>query len=886
MGAWTRIKNVFRRERVAAEIEEEFRLHLEDAVAAGRDPEEARRAFGAMLQRREESQDAKVAGWLEAMRSDFVFGWRLLKKHKAVTGAAVLSLALTMGACVGAFRLIDAMLLRPLPVRDPSSLYVLTYEMLDQNGKKLQGDIFEYPIFRELRAAVAEDAELIAVSPARQREVVYGPGDQAERAQYQYVSGTMFEDFGLSPVLGRLLTPADDVTPGGHPVAVISHDYWVRRFGRDTGVAGRTFRMEQEAYTILGVAPQGFTGTETGRAVDLFLPMMANRRAINDPDWGWFRTLVRVRRGASVESVKEKLVPTFQSLRRETVKRWRGPSPARIASYVNAPLHLAPAPGGVSYLQRDTRKPLWTLGALAAMLLLLACGNAANLMVARAAARGREMALRVSIGAGRWRLLQLVLAESVLVALAAAVLGGLLAWWSAPWVVSWIDSADDPVRLSLPVDARVLGFAGALTALVTLLFGLAPAWQASGVRPMESIRGDQQPRDRRRLMNALIAGQVALCLLVQFLGGLFVASFFRLTNEPAGFRTERLLAFDVNIQNGAPPEHWEDLEARLRAIPGVESAAACGWPLMSQSVWTTGVRRVGEADWDNQLPYVLPIAPGWLETMGIELLAGRDFRAGEKYPGAAIVNESFARRYFDGANPVGRMFEQAPFRDRPMQIEVLGLVKDAKYQNVREAPRPTMYVPFRAVDAENRAQEKQWGALIVRTRGKNSMEVAGLVRAVVEQARPGFKVVSFQTQDALVKGQLVKERLLAALSLFFAAVALILAGTGLFGVLNYAVVQRRREIGIRMALGARWGRVAWRVSSEPLVMVALGAASGLAGGLWAEQHVRTLLHAVKGTDWAMQMWPLAVILLVAVAAAVPPVLAAVRMDPARVLRAD
>jgi hypothetical protein len=385
---------------------------MEEAIARGRDPEEVRRAFGSTLRRREDSRDIKLAARLESIRSDVVFGWRQLLKNKLASGAAILSLALAIGACTSAFRLVDALLLRPLPVAEPSQLYFLTHEYIDRQGKLETDDNFEYPLFRELQAAVTGGAELLAISNSGRGDLTYASDHEMEKAYPQYVSGRTFASLGLRPAAGRLLSAQDDVKPGAHPYAVLSYDYWTRRFGGDPKAVGRTFRIGNDLYEIVGVIEEGFTGTDTGTVTDIFIPTMMNARAINNPDWSWFRTWVRINSKASPEQIRQKLQAALTSFRRERVKAWSASGfenpKERMEQFVHAPLSLEPAAAGVSHLQKNYRRALLILGAIVLVVLFIACASVANLLTAQAASRSRERARRVSIGAGRSRLVQRV----------------------------------------------------------------------------------------------------------------------------------------------------------------------------------------------------------------------------------------------------------------------------------------------------------------------------------------------------------------------------------------------------------------------------------------------------------------------------------------------
>jgi predicted permease len=879
MSLWSRVRNVFRGERLSREIDEELQSHIAEAVQQGRDAAEARKAFGSALRMREESRDVRLIRWLDSLRADAIFGWRQLMKRKVASAAAVLSLALAIGACTGAFRLIDALLLRPLPVADPDQLYALARQGIGFDGKSQTFDGWAYPAFRLMRAAVKDQAELIAISYAERMDLTYKSDQEMEKARVQYVSGWMFGSFGLRPAAGRLLIENDDLKPGGHPYAVLSYDYWTRRFAKDSKVIGRTFRMGETLYEIVGVAGGPFTGTEPGTVTDVFVPTMMHPGAVRD-DWVWHRTLARLKPGVPIEPVRQKLDATSRAFELERAKGFKGMSKQSIDQFLAQTLVLNPAAAGASDLQSNYRMALVALGVLVALVLLIACANVANLMTAQAAARAREMALRVSIGAGRWRLVQLVLVESAILASLAAAIGALFAWWSAPFVVGRINPPDDPARLILTADWRVLGFGLALTVGVILLFGMMPALRSSAVKPVSALKGGEDPRSRRRMMHLLVAAQVAFCFLVLFVAGLFAATFERLSNRPIGFSTERLLTLDTVAQRAQPPVFWDQVAEHLRSVPGVEKVALAGWPLLGGGSWN-GLVSVNGAPPGPVLAYFLKVSPGWTNTMKIQFAEGRDFLAGETSPGVAIVNETFARQFFGGESPVGKSFAKGS-----LQYKVVGLTHDAPYRSIREAILPVAYVPFHGVDANGAPQSIREATFIVRTSGSNPLALANVLRQEIPRARPEFRVSNIRPQAELVRAQTVRERLLAMLALFFAVVALLLAGVGLYGVLDYSVLQRRREIGIRMAIGARAGDIARRVTADVFAMVIAGALSGLGLGMASVRYIETLLYQVKPGDPAMLALPSLTIVGVALLAALPAVIRATRIDPVAMLRAD
>ena len=876
MSLWSRIADTFRVSRVDREIEEELATHMAEGIREGRAPSEIRQAFGPALQIREASRDQRLIAWIESLRADAIFGWRQLMKRKATSAAAVLSLALAIGACTSAFRLIDALLLRPLPIADPGSLYVLLRSGLGfADGKPRISDSYEYPLFRQMRAAVQGQAELIASSYSDRIDLTYGADTEIEQARRQYVSGWMFSSLGLRPALGRLLTANDDLTPGAHPVAVISYDYWKRRFALDPGVIGRRVRLGNnlhDLFEIIGVAGEHFTGTEPGSVTDLFVPCMMNGM-VENPGSAWLRIFVRLHSGAA--PVRQRLAAVFRAWNEERVKSFTSGPKQFISRFLGQRLLLEPAAAGASGMQQDYRLALIALSVLVALVLLIATANVANLMTAQAAARAREMALRLSIGAGRRRLVQLVLIESAWISFLATAIGAGFAWWSAPFVVRMVSMPDSPMRLILPIDWRVMAFGLALALAVTFLFGLGPALRASAIHPVSALKGGADPHARRRRMHVLIAAQVAFCFIVQFVAGLFVTTFEKLVNQPAGFSADRLLILDAVSQRPAPAVLWNQVAEHLRSIAGVETVAMAAFPLLSGST-INGFVAINGGTAEPGLVHFLFVSPGWLDAMKIPLTDGRDLRDTDTFPGAVTVNAAFARQYLGGIHPVGKWFESLAGGTR-QRLQVVGLVADARYQDLREPITPAVYLPI---------LQSTRTSFIIRTSSRNPLALASIVRPEVGRARPEFRVTNVRTQLAIDQAQTVRERLLAMLAVFFSAIALLLAGIGLYGVLDYGVLQRQREIGIRVAVGAQAADIARRVTAQAFSMVAVGAAAGLAAGMLSVRYIETLLYQVKATDTLVLAAPTLAIIAAALLAAAPAVARAVRIDPVAMLRAD
>ena len=902
MSLWSRISNALRGERLNREIEEELQSHLEEAIESGRDPREARRAFGSTLRVREEARGIRVAGWLESLLTDLRFGWRQLCRNKVTTVAAVLSLALGIGSCVAAFRLIDALLWRPLPIANSGNLYMLSTKITGGEGRPIEDGHWATPVFNVMRNAAKDQADLIAISDADRTDVAWSGNsssdDSTEKAHVAYVSGNMFPVFGLEPTLGRLLVPTDDRGPGTGPYAVLSWDYWNHRFGRDPQVLGRTLHIGDQIFEIVGVGPRDFTGIEKGNFTDIFLPLNMNSAAMQDGIAGgesaWHRVALMLKPGTDagvvLESLRQHLSSVSRAYEAECSKCFKDMPQAAIDRFLNQKLIISPAGAGISALQKDYSRLLIILGLLAALVLLIACVNVANMMTAAAAGRAQEMALRISIGAGRLRLVQLILSQSALLALLASILGALFAAWSAPFVLSLINPPGDPARLALSADWRVFTFGFSLILLIVLSLGLLPVLRASAVRPVTVLKGGKDPHSSRRLMRGAIALQVAFCFLALFLSSLFVTSFQRLQNRPLGFSTDRLLLLETVAAKGQLPIVLEQIAETLRAVPGVNSVAISGWPLLGHIAINSEISINGAKPGSTDA-FFLSISSGWLSTMKIPLLTGRDFRSQDTSPGSAIVNETFVKTYFPGESSnqsvIGRTFARGTGQPT---YKIVGVTPDAPYHDLREPIHPVFYIPFNEVNVEPGKHSvptaTNFATFVIHTDAQNTLAIAGSLRQLIALQHNDLHIANITTELDLVRDQTIRERLIAMLASFFAAVALLLAGIGLYAVLNYSVLQRRREIGIRMAIGSSRAEIVRLVSFDTFQMVALGACTGLALGFGAARYIQSLLYQVKATDADMLALPTTAMLITALVATLPAVLRALRTDPTEVLRAE
>ncbi len=886
MSLGSRIANALRGERLNREIDEELQSHIEEAIASGRDPDEARRTFGSISRQREASHGIRTAGWLESLLADTKFGWRQLCRNKVTSVAAVLSLALGIGSCVAAFRLIDALLWRPLPISGAGKLYVLSRKLIGPEGRPIEDNYWATPDFKVMREAVKDQADLIAISDAERTDITWASngttGDDMEKAHVVYVSGNMFPLFGLEPVLGRLLIPADDRSPGASPYAVISWDYWNHRFARDPHVLGRALHIGDQTFEIIGVGPSDFTGTETGTVTDIFLPLSMNSLATRD-GVSWHHTFLmlkpNVNSASALEPLRQHLSAVSHAFEAGCATCFRGVPQATIDRLLNKKLVFNPAGAGISELQKDYRRLLGALGLLVSLVLLIACVNVSNMMTAQAAARAQEMALRISIGAGRRRLVQLIMAQSALLALLASALGALFAAWSAPFVLSLVNPPDNPARLALPADWRVLLFGLGLMILVVLLLGLLPALRASAVRPVAALKGGEDPHSPRRLMRGAIALQVAFCCLVLFLSSLFVASFQRLEKRPLGFSTDGLLLLETVAGKGQLPVAWNQTAEALRAAPGVDSVAISGWPLLGRIQINSDISINGAPPGPTPA-FFRPVSPGFFSTMKIPLVSGRDFLPQDTSPGEAIVNETFVKTYFPGQNPIGRTFERGA--NQPLN-KIVGVTPDVPDHDLREPSRPMFYVPLDEIEAPGPVR---FATFVVHIDAQNPLALANTLRQLIAERHNGLRVSNVTTQLDLIRDQTIRERLLSTLAGFFAAVALLLAGIGLYAVLNYSVLQRRREIGIRMAIGSTRAGIVRVLTLDAFLMIGLGAVAGIALGFGAARYVESLFYQVKATDADMLALPAVAILVTALVATLPAVLRALRTDPTEILRAE
>jgi putative ABC transport system permease protein len=823
------------------------------------------------------------------LRQDLRFAFRMLRKNPGFTAVAVLTLALGIGANTAIFTLMDAVLLRRLPVEQPEQLIELM-TVYGGGAAYLDGksfNSFSYPALQHLRQHNRSLSGLIASSNGRFYCVV--DGAPPERVAGQYVTGDFFSVLGVSSVAGRTITPDDDRFGAPNPVAVISDGYWARRFGRSPAVLGKSILVEKVPLTIVGVIPEKFFGTQIGRRVDLWAPL-STEPLMRQPSWTasagpkWLQLVGRLKPEVSLEQARADLETQFR-LAVVEAELALNLTPEVRQGALNLKLKVEPAGNGLSDLRRQFSKPLAVLMIIVGLVLLIACANLANLLLARAAVRQREIAVRLALGAGRARLIRQLLTESLLLALIGAAAGLLLADAGTQYLLKLLASGRSPVLLDVQPDARLFVFTGSLSVLTVLLFGLAPALRASktDLIPVlkEGGRGAEAGGSRQRLSRGLIVIQIALSLVLLVGAGLFLRTLRNLHSIDLGFERENVLLVKLDpSHSGYTPEKMRGLLMgvleRLQAIPGVRSASLSWNPPIAGGGSSRTVSVEGRApgpEADREI-YVNWTAPRYFETLGVPLIAGRDFgpRDTQGAPRVVLINQTMARLFFGGANPVGQRIR---VEDNDIR-EVVGVVGDSHYLEIREKIAPTLYL--------NTFQEQRPGSeFAIRTSG-DPIATIPAVRREIENQVAGVAIGSIRTLAGQADAWLLQERLVALLSSCFGGLALFIAAVGLYGVLSYSVARRTQEIGIRMALGAQRFDVMAMILKGILRLVCLGLVIGIPLSLILGRFVADLLYGITPADPLTIAVGALVLTIVALLAGYLPARRASQVDPMEALR--
>jgi len=895
------LEGLLRKEQVEREMHEELGEFLEAAARAkmrgGMSRAEAARAARLEMGGVEAvKENVRAASWesrIETVWSDLRFGARLLRFNPMFAGAAILSLALGIGANTAIFQLIDAVRLRTLPVKNAQEIARVAID--HRNGASgnfsTRYPDLTYAMWEQIRGQQQGFSDVFAWGPSLFN---IAPGGEVHNVQGLWVSGDFFQTLGVQPALGRLFTAEDDQPGCGSPGAAISYSLWQREYGGERAVLGRTITVNRHPFLIIGVAPADFYGVEVGRYFDVAVPLCAEP-IINGEDsqlksrsgW-WLSVMGRLKPGWSAERAAAQLRAISPGVFEATLPPDFNPSLAK--HFLQYRLGVFPADSGLSDLRKDYEKPLWLLLALAGLVLLIASANLANLMLARASAREKEMAMRMAVGAGRGRLIRQLLAESLLLAGIGAGLGALLAPNLSRALVASLSTQHDPLFVELRTDWRVLGFTTALAGLTCLLFGLAPALRATRVAPGLALkdggRGSTQGRSRFALRRILVVSQIALSLLLLVGALLFARSLNNLAGLDAGFRQSGILVTDIdftplNLAKQARLAFSNNLLKRVRAIPGVDVAAiAAVVPLSGNGInqdifWGDA----GEPEGEAPVATINRVSPGFFETLQTRMLNGRDFDEHDaaNSPKVAVVNETFAKKFANGANPVGMKFRIRSLETVSTPYEVIALVKDTKYGELRENFRPIAYLAIAQFD------HPDTDAQILMRSNAPLTKLMSAVKSAANEVNPNMDI-SFVTFHKMIEDGLLRDRLMARLSGFFGLLAVVLAVIGLYGVISYMVARRRSEIAIRVALGARRESIVKLVMGEAGVLLGVGLVIGTVLALAGGKAAASLLFGLKPWDVATFVLALGLLALVATAASLLPAARAARSDPMVALR--
>ncbi len=881
-----------KRRRWEEELERDFREHIdreiEENVARGMNLEEAKyaahRKFGNIALLKEETRYVWSSRWLSELSQDVRYALRIVRKSPAFAATAVISIALGIGANTAIFSLIDSLLLRRLPVSAP--------ERLVHVGLWVRGHSQAYvttPIFRAIQKRNEVFAQTFAWGDHEFQTPVNG---ETVKVQGVIASGDYFQGLGASAEAGRTFTSDDDRSGGGAdgPVVVISDAFWARQFQREKAAIGRAITLDHVRFTIIGVMPRSFFGAQPGSAPDIWAPLetgnqIGESRCLTSRSCWFLAVMARLKPGVTESSAAANLRVISPELMKATMpEKW---SSEQRKWFLSMSLQLDPGAAGFSPLRLRFSNPLAVLMILVGLVLLIACTNLANLLLARSAARQHETAVRLAIGAGRWRLIRQLLTESVVMSVAGAALGMAFAMWSVRVLVGFLQVRSTPIMLNLNPDWRVLLFTGSAAILTGLLFGIFPALQSTrfgisfGLK--NSAKNQLGARERRRAARFLLAAQVAMSVVLAASAGLFGGTLLRLWMMNPGFNPRHLSVIGIDTdrsprKGAALVGIYSRLLERVRSFPGVRSASVLLITPTTNSVWDDDVsipggRELPPADRDAMVNLV---GPHYFETMQTPLLAGREFTdddtaAAEK---TGIISAKAARAWFGERSPIG---EHISFQNSI--IRVIGVAADAKYLDLRQPDPLALYLSYR--------QNESPGSLsfAVRTEG-GSTGVYPAFRAAAKEIAPGIPVGAMKSMEEQIKGSLGQERLMGSLSIFFGVLALLLACIGLYGILAYSVARRTGEIGVRLALGASRADVIWLVVREEVGLVLAGSSLGVAATLATSHFVAGFLYGVKPNDPRVIGAAVGALLIVSLAAAWFPALRAARLDPTAALRED
>jgi len=862
-------------------------------------PEEARyaamRAFGNPTVLKEETRD--TWGWIavEQIVKDLGYGLRMLRKNFGFSAVAVVTLALGMGANAAIFTVINAVMLRALPVKHPEELVTVgnPARVHSWGTGTPRTDVFSYPLYRELRENNQVFSSLLASSNLGSLRIAFDGGP--ETASGRLVTENYFETLAVEALLGRTFTADDGRKPGSDPVLVISYGYWRRRFSADASVIGRKILLNNYPFTIIGVAPPGFFGEVVGDRPDLWAPMMMQpqllpgRNFLESVNDAALLLIGRLKPGVTIEQARTNVNEIVKRALTVTLEARMSRDDRNAVQNAKIAVAVLPGSRGLSRLRQEFSTPLLLLLGMVALVLLVACVNVANLMLARSEARRREIAVRVAMGAGPGRIVRQLLTESVLVALLGGALGLLLAQWGSAVLVSLANTGDQR-PLSLGLDWRVLGFTGGICLSAAIVFGLAPALRFLNVRPGAALKeggrgAETDPKSSFRRI--LISAQIALGALVLMTAGLLVRSLRNLQEADLGYSRDRLLLARVDIlesgyRGAAIQNMTRELIDRFAALPGVRSVTVSSNGLFSGDESSDAIRVDGVAS-ANQLDNVTAddeVGPSYFSTIGDPIVLGREISSEDLVRAAhvAVVNETFAKFYFGGRNPIGHKITIQDSQ-HPDTFEIVGVARDVHDHSVRDAVRRRMYAPLTSAGFDD------LGAYNFEIRAVGDSHVlVNSIRTTIRNLNPDLVVDNIKTASELVTDTLSSQVLMAELSTFFGGLVLVLVCVGLYGSMTYAVAMRTREIGVRMALGAPREGLIWMVTREACTEVAVGGPIGIAAAIAATRLFKAMLFGLSETDTLSIASTILALAGVCLAAAIVPVHRAMRVDPIRALR--
>jgi len=818
---------------------------------------------------------------------------RSLRKTPAFLAIVVLTLGLGIGANTAIFSLMDQVLLRPLPVHAPGELVLLDGPGAFM-GRTMNAMTFSYPMYADFRDRNEVFSGVLGRFPLAVTAVWRAA---SERAEGELVSGNYFDVLSVRPALGRVFNAADDRTPGGHPIAVLSYGYWQRRFGGDPRILNETITVNGHPLTIVGVSDRRFTGIQVGRSVDIMIPIMM--KAQMTPTWNdldnrrsrWLTVMARLKPGVTRTQAEAAMNVIYRQINEQEIKDIPNGSESFRKRFTSKHLDVLPGYKGLFDLRREFSTPLIVLMSMVGVVLLISCANVANLLLARTTARYKEISLRLALGASRGRILRQQLVESGLLAIAGTVVGLVFAWWTGGLLIAALPGDPAARTLSADPDFRVAFFALGVGVLTALIFGLVPALQATRASVTAALKEDSGSVTgsgrQARLRLGLVVAQVALSMLLLAGAGLFARSLYNLKTLDPGFRVDSLFAFSIDPSlSGYGGDRllslYQRMQQELAVVPGIRNVSMSETGTLNGNEWNMTIRVDGyqPKEGEDMSPTVDGVGPRYFETMGIPLVSGRDFtdRDVKGAPQVAVINETMAKYFFNGANPVGKRFGFA--RGSATDIEIVGVARDVRSLELKDRAPRFIYIPY--------AQDDSLTQLTFYVRGADAGGATAptAIRQAVQRLDANLPIFDMKTMAVQVDESLFVERMVAVLSIAFGALATLLAAIGLYGVMSYAVTRRTREIGIRMALGAERSGVMWLVLKEVAIMAAAGIAGGLVVALWLTRQVQSQLFGLAPNDPATLAGATILLAFIAIVAGYLPARRATTIDPIRSLRTE